>query len=126
MLFIKNIYSIYRFQRVLSIYQKNNTKFSNSSSIKLNLTLQKLFGSKQYKEAFEIVDQNFDICTDITINMAIKACAISKDYTRGINIHRKLSSHSINNSYIQASLIQLYSKPFILLITIILYNKANI
>ncbi|CAF1223357.1 unnamed protein product [Rotaria sordida] len=109
MLFIKNIYSIYRFQRVLSIYQKNNTKFSNSSSIKLNLTLQKLFGSKQYKEAFEIVDQNFDICTDITINMAIKACAISKDYTRGINIHRKLSSHSINNSYIQASLIQLYS-----------------
>ncbi|CAF4910265.1 unnamed protein product, partial [Rotaria sp. Silwood1] len=69
-----------------------------------------LFHSKQYKEALELFDQKFELCTDVTINMAIKACVISKDYKDGINIHQKLSSNSVNNSYIQASLIQFYSE----------------
>ncbi|CAF5006053.1 unnamed protein product, partial [Rotaria sp. Silwood1] len=94
--------------RFLSIQQKNNIKFLDSSSIKLNLILKKMFDSKQYKQAFELVDEKFDTCTDITIASAIKACAVSKDYTRGINIHRKLSPNSMNNSYIQGSLIQFY------------------
>ncbi|CAF1366668.1 unnamed protein product [Rotaria sordida] len=104
-----NIYSIYRFQRVLSFYQKNKRICSNSSSIQLNSKLKKLFDSKQYKEALELFDQKFEECTDFTISMGIKACTISKDYNRGIKIERNLSSNSINNSYIQASLIQFHS-----------------
>ncbi|CAF4174146.1 unnamed protein product, partial [Rotaria sordida] len=103
-----NIYSIYRFQRVLSFYQKNKRICSNSSSIQLNSKLKKLFDSKQYKEALELFDQKFEECTDFTISMGIKACTISKDYNRGIKIERNLSSNSINNSYIQASLIQFH------------------
>ncbi|CAF3466430.1 unnamed protein product [Rotaria sp. Silwood1] len=92
MLSIKNnIYSIYRIQRLLSLCEH-------------------FFHSKQYKEALELFDQKFELCTDVTINMAIKACAISKDYKRGINIYQKLSSNSVNNSYIQALLIQFYSE----------------
>ncbi|CAM4814765.1 unnamed protein product, partial [Rotaria magnacalcarata] len=78
-------YSIYRFQRLLSLYQKNNETLSISSSVKLNATLKKLLDSKQYKEALDLFDQKFEKCTDFTIDMAIKACTISKDYKRGFN-----------------------------------------
>ncbi|CAM4852053.1 unnamed protein product, partial [Rotaria magnacalcarata] len=44
----------------------------------LNSTMKKLFDSKQYKEALNLFDQNFKISTDSTIDMAIKACTISK------------------------------------------------
>ncbi|CAF4144178.1 unnamed protein product [Rotaria magnacalcarata] len=74
----------------------------------LNSTMKKLFDSKQYKEALNLFDQNFKISTDSTIDMAIKACTISKDYKRGIRIQQKLSFKSRNNSYIQAALLCFY------------------
>ncbi|CAF2139675.1 unnamed protein product [Rotaria magnacalcarata] len=76
--------------------------------MKLNAALKKLLDSKQYKEALDLFDQKFEICTDFTINMAIKACTMSNDYKRGFNIQKKLSSNSLNNPFIQASLIRLY------------------
>ncbi|CAF2065726.1 unnamed protein product [Rotaria magnacalcarata] len=108
LLFKNSSYSIYRFQRLLSLYQKNNETPSISSSMKLNATLKKLLDSKQYKEALDLFDQKFEICTDFTIDMAIKACTISKDYKRGFNIQKRLSSNSLNNPFIQVSLIHLY------------------
>ncbi|CAM4819679.1 unnamed protein product [Rotaria magnacalcarata] len=108
LLFKINSYSIYRFQRLLSLYQKNNETPSISSSMKLNATLKKLLDSKQYKEALDLFDQKFEICTDFTIDMAIKACTISKDYKRGFNIQKRLSSNPLNNPFIQVSLIRLY------------------
>ncbi|CAF2134542.1 unnamed protein product [Rotaria magnacalcarata] len=108
LLFKNNSYSIYRFQRLLSLYQKNNETLSISSSVKLNATLKKLLDSKQYKEALDLFDQKFEKCTDFTIDMAIKACTISKDYKRGFHIQKRLSSNSLNNPFIQASLIRLY------------------
>ncbi|CAF4476376.1 unnamed protein product, partial [Rotaria magnacalcarata] len=101
-------YSIYRFQRLLSLYQKNNEILSISSSMKLNAALKKLLDSKQYKEALDLFDQKFEIRTDFTIDMAIKACTMSKDYKRGFNIQKRLSSNSLNNPFIQVSLIRLY------------------
>ncbi|CAF4919750.1 unnamed protein product, partial [Rotaria magnacalcarata] len=108
LLFKINSYSIYRFQRLLSLYQKNNEILSISSSMKLNAALKKLLDSKQYKEALDLFDQKFEICTDFTIDMAIKACTISKDYKRGFNIQKRLTSNSLNNPFIQVSLIRLY------------------
>lgn len=113
-----NFYSIYRVERLLSLYQKHTVKYSIASSVKLNSTIQKLINSKQYKEALDLFDQKFETCTDYTINMAIKACTALNDHTRGINIQQKLSSNSLNNSYIQTSLIQFYSESFILSIRI--------
>ncbi|CAF4300725.1 unnamed protein product, partial [Rotaria magnacalcarata] len=71
-------------------------------------TLKKLLDSKQYKEALDLFDQKFEICTDFTIDMAIKACTMSNDYKRGFNIQKRLSSNSLNNPFIQVSLIRLY------------------
>ncbi|CAM4827294.1 unnamed protein product, partial [Rotaria magnacalcarata] len=120
-------YSIYRFQRLLSLYQKNNETLSISSSMKFNATLKKVLDSKQYKEALDLFGQKFEICTGFTIDMAIKPCTISKaqpfravsdglsdgrmtllgDYKHGFNI-QKDSSNSLNNPFIQVSLIRLY------------------
>ncbi|CAF1067251.1 unnamed protein product [Rotaria sordida] len=109
MLMIKNNFiSIYRFQRLLSIYNKSNEKSTISSSIKLNSTVKELIDAKQYNQALDLFDQNFEICTDYTIDMAIKACTVSNDYKRGINIQQKLSSSSLNSCYIQTSLIRFY------------------
>ncbi|CAF2045125.1 unnamed protein product [Rotaria magnacalcarata] len=113
MLLIRNnSYWIYRMNRLLSSCQSKNGKNLFSSSIALNSTIKKLFDSKQYKEAVNLFDQNFEISTDSTINMAIKACTISKDYKRGTRIQQRLSSKSRNNSYIQAALLCFYRKSF--------------
>ncbi|CAF2135650.1 unnamed protein product, partial [Rotaria magnacalcarata] len=101
---------IYRFHRLLSSCQSKNGENLFSSSMALNSTMKKLFDSKQYKEALNLFDQNFEISTDSTIDMAIKACTISKDYKRGIRIQQRLSFKSRNNSYIQAALLCFYLK----------------
>ncbi|CAF2149074.1 unnamed protein product [Rotaria magnacalcarata] len=109
MLMIRNnSYWIYRFNRLLSSYLSKNGENLFSSSVTLNSTMKKLFDSKQYKEALNLFDQNFEICNDSTIDMAIKACTVSKDYSRGTRIQQRLSSKSLNNSYIQATLLRFY------------------
>ncbi|CAF1449460.1 unnamed protein product, partial [Rotaria sordida] len=70
--------------------------------------MKKLIDSKQYKEALDLFDQQTEICNNFTIDMAIKACTILNDYKRGITIQQKLSSNSLNNPYIQTSLIRFY------------------
>ncbi|CAF2075455.1 unnamed protein product, partial [Rotaria magnacalcarata] len=106
MLLIRNnsYWMIYRFNRLLSSCQSKNGENLFSSSMALNSTVY----SKQYKEALNLFDQNFEISTDSTIDMAIKACMISKDYKRGTRIQQRLSSKSRNNSYIQAALLFFY------------------
>ncbi|CAM4780744.1 unnamed protein product [Rotaria magnacalcarata] len=70
--------------------------------------MKKRLDSKRYKEALNLFDQNFEISTDSTIDMAIKACTMSKAYQRGTRIQQRLSSKSLNNSYIQAALLRFY------------------
>ncbi|CAF2195062.1 unnamed protein product [Rotaria magnacalcarata] len=79
-----------------------------SSSTKLNATLKTLVDSKQYEEASKHFDQQPNLHTDFSIDMAIKACTMLHDYKRGINILQKLSSNSLSNHYIQISLIRFY------------------
>ncbi|CAF3915277.1 unnamed protein product, partial [Rotaria magnacalcarata] len=103
-----NSYWIYRLNRLLSSCQSKNGENLFSSSMALSSTMKKLFDSKQYREALNVFDQHFEISTDSTIDMAIKACTLSKDYKRGIRIQQRLSFKSRNNSYIQAALLCFY------------------
>jgi hypothetical protein len=83
---------------------------SSSSSVQLNTTMKKFIDAKQYKEALDIYDQHSQPCTDVTFNLVLKACAKLFDRERGIEIHKQLSLKSLENSFIQTSLIHFYSK----------------
>jgi len=78
--------------------------------------MKKLIDSKQYQKALDLFQQQSKLRTDISVNMALKACTKLHDYQRGINIEKQLSSHSRNDPFIQTSLIQFYSKLVFFLI----------
>lgn len=103
MLINKN-FSIIR--RLLSSYEKPNGILFNSSSS--NLTMKKLIDLRQYQKALDLFDKQSEKSTGIDINMALKACTNLHDYQRGKKIHRQLSSNSLNNPFIQTSLVYFY------------------
>jgi hypothetical protein len=110
--------SLSMFRRFLSLYPKiykTSSVSSSPSSIKLDLTMKKLIDSKQYRKALDLFDQQCHLCSDVIINMALKACTKLHDYQRGMNIQRQLSPHSLNIPFIQTSLIHFYSESFIFL-----------
>jgi hypothetical protein len=103
-------------RRILPIYQKiykTSSISSSSASTNLYTTMKKLIDSKQYRQAADLFDQQSQYSTNGAINMALKACTSLKEYQRGISIHRQLSPHSLNDPYIQTSLIQFYSESFL-------------
>jgi hypothetical protein len=53
--------------------------------------------------------------TDNSVNMAIKACTELHDYERGKTIIKQLSADSFSNQFTQKSLLQFYSKLFVLI-----------
>ncbi|CAF2128188.1 unnamed protein product, partial [Rotaria magnacalcarata] len=96
-------------RRILSLYQIRYAASSIlSSSKEIYLRVKKLLDSKEYQKVLNLFDQQSHLCKDIEINMALRACINLNDYQRGINIQEKLSQDSLNNSYIQTSLIRLY------------------
>jgi len=98
----------------LSLYGKTNQILSISSSSKvLTSTMKKLIDAKQYQEALNVFDQQSEMSTDFHFNMALKACAHLHNYQYGKKIHQQLSSNSLNNPFIQSSLINFYSESFI-------------
>ncbi|CAF3185331.1 unnamed protein product [Rotaria socialis] len=70
--------------------------------------MKSLVDSKQYEKALKLFNEQSQISTDFTINMAIKACTKLHDYQQGVNIKEKLSPKTLNNPYIQTSLIHFY------------------
>jgi hypothetical protein len=109
--------SLIIFRRFSSLSQKRYfiSSISSSSSVKLDITMKELIDSKQYEKALDLYDQQSEFYSDVSINMALKACTKLYDYKRGINIQRRLSSQSLNNPFIQTSLIHFYSESFIIL-----------
>jgi len=75
--------------------------------------MKKLIDSKQYQKALDVFDKQSKMLTDFDINMALKSCSKLHDYQRGIKIHQQLSSNSLNNCFIQTSLIHFYSESLI-------------
>ena len=87
MLTINNL-SIFR--RVSCLYKTIYISYSTSSSTttKLDFSMKKLIDSKQYQKALDLFQEQSKLPTDISVNMALKACTKLHDYQRGINIEK--------------------------------------
>jgi pentatricopeptide repeat protein len=72
--------------------------------------MKKLIDSKRYKDALDLFDRHSNVPTDLAFNLALKACTKLADRGRGIRIHQKLSPQSLQDPFIQTSLIHFYSK----------------
>ena len=99
--------------RSLLIIEQNNYRYvSNISSlsIKLNLNMKNLIASQQYQEALDLFDKNQPLTTNITHTLALKAATKSVNYERGVDIHRQLSTKSLEDPFLLTSLIHFYSK----------------
>ncbi|CAF1159522.1 unnamed protein product [Adineta steineri] len=107
--------NLFMLRRILPLYHNRSkisltllSSSSSSSSKAIYSRMKGLIDSKQYEKALSIFDQESHLCKDIEINMALKACINLKDYQRGMNIQKKLSQNSLENPYIQTTLIQFY------------------
>jgi hypothetical protein len=110
--------------RRLSLYGTKFKAFSTLlSSTNLCLEMKKLIDSKQYRKALDLFQKQSESRTDISINMAIEACTKLHDYQQGINIQQQLTPSSLNNSFIQRSLLDFHSKLFIFFINQSLNRK---
>ncbi len=99
------LYPYHRINKISSI-------LLSSSLIKLDLTMKELINLKQYQKALDLFEQ-LKSSTDVTINLALKACTKSNNYEYGLKIREQLSPKSLNNPFIQTSLIHFYSKSLI-------------
>ena len=79
-------------------------------SINMNIKMKKLINARQYKDALDVFDCQSQRSDDVSLNLALKACTKLSNNERGIEIHKKLSSKSLQNRFIQASLVNFYSK----------------
>jgi hypothetical protein len=72
--------------------------------------MKQLLDSRRYREALNLFDRLSQPVTDMALTLALKACANLRDRERGIQIHHQLSAHSLQDPFIQTSLIHLYSR----------------
>jgi sensor histidine kinase regulating citrate/malate metabolism len=81
-------------------------------STNVDSTMKKLIDVQQYHEALHVFDEHSHSksLSDISFNLALKACTKLRSYQRGTEIHRQLSSQSLANPFIQSSLIHFYSE----------------
>ncbi|CAF4823605.1 unnamed protein product [Rotaria socialis] len=114
------------FRRIVSLYQNlyktSSISSSSLSSREIYSRMKQLMDSKEYKKTLDFFDQQSHSCTDFEINLALKACISLNEYQCGMNIQKTLSQNSLNNPYIQATLIQFYSESFISSITQLLLD----
>ena len=85
-----------------------------STLVDLGAQMKKLNDNGHYKDSIKLFEDhtkdNERILTTLAVNQALRACIEIKDYGRGENIHKNLSSLLVQNSFIQTNLIRLYSK----------------
>ena len=93
-------------QRCLSI---NSISFSSLSLNQVESAMKRLINVKQYREALDLYTQSSHGPTAVSSTLALKACAKLHDYQRGVHIHHQLSSETLENSFLQTSLIHFYS-----------------
>lgn len=74
--------------------------------------MKSLINSKDYQKALDLFEEETAFATDVSFNMAIKACTELRQHERGLQIIKHLPSHSLHNYFIQTSLIRFYSKLF--------------
>ena len=97
--------------RLSSYFRRQICLTLSTSSLKqLDSNMKRLVDSKQYHQALELFHKQSTRRTDISVNMAIRACIGLQDHQRGHDLIKTLSSDALNNYYTQASLIRFYSK----------------
>ena len=79
---------------------------------KVDSTMKQLIKSKNYTQVIDLYNRQSEACSEIGLNLVLKACTKLGDYASGIRIHQQLSLQSRQDSSIQTSLIHLYSKKF--------------
>lgn len=86
-------------------------RFASTKFVDLGNQMKRLNDDRQFQKVITLYDSHIDQHQNTLVaNQALKACIELGDLNRGIQIHQNLSSFSINNSFIQISLIRLYSK----------------
>lgn len=87
-------------------------KATNSIHINTETEMKKLNDRKEFAKAIALFDKykHQQVPTDRAVVQAIKACTRLGDFKRGVTIHKELSNHSLNDIYIQSTLIHFYSK----------------
>ncbi len=86
---------------------------TNSTQMNIEVQMKTLNDRKDFAKAISLFDKykHQHMPTDRAVVQALKACAQLRDVKYGMNIHKNLSNHSLNDSYIQSTLIYFYSKP---------------
>ena len=97
-------------RRLSCLWRQTCSTLSTSSLTQLDMTMKRWVDSKQYRQALDLFEQQPTHRTNVSINMAIKACTAINDYQRGTDIIQHLSLFSMKNPFIQTSLIRFYSK----------------
>ena len=85
---------------------------STLSAKKLDLSMKSLINSKDYKKALDLFEEQTAFATNVSFNMAIKACTELREHERGYQMIKHLPSPSLQNYFIQTSVIRFYSKLF--------------
>ncbi|CAF1390815.1 unnamed protein product [Adineta ricciae] len=111
---------------VLPLYEISTVVTGRHFSTTLNARMKKLIDSKQFRHALDIFDKQSHAADDFALNMALKACSNLPDYRRGLEIVRQLSPKSLNNPFIQTSLIHFYMKSGDLKSAIGLFNSIPV
>ena len=83
---------------------------SFTSKFDLSEQMKKFNYQGDYRKSLALFTENPSARSDACISQALKACSKLQDFQRGKEIHQQLKSRSINNSFIQTSLINLYSR----------------
>ena len=84
-----------------------------STSIDLGGQMKRLNDTRQFRKAIGLFDAHSEKQPNtFAVSQALKACIRLNDFNRGIQIHHNLPSSFMNDNFIQANLIQLYSKSF--------------
>ncbi|CAF0944362.1 unnamed protein product [Adineta ricciae] len=111
---------------VLPLYEISTVVTARHASTTLNAQMKKLIDSKQFRHALDIFDKQSHAADDFALNMALKACSNLPDYRRGLGIVRQLSPKSLNNPFIQTSLVHFYMKSGDLKSAIGLFNSIPV
>ena len=87
-------------------------KATNSRGIHIESEMKRLNDRKEFAKVIALFDKykHEQIPTDRSIVQVLKACARLGDVKYGVNIHKELSNHSLNDVYIRSTLIHFYSK----------------
>ncbi len=85
---------------------------TKSTHINIEAQMKTLNDRKEFAKAISLFDKHKheQIPTDRAVVQALKACTQLGDVKYAVKIHKNLSNHSLNNTYIQSILIYFYSK----------------